>query len=142
MFAPGTGAQVHDYSGGIPPSGLFWTVEVPRESFSVSGQNQRARLQLRDLALIDTFVIFGPSDTPAVFDIAIEWEALEAPVERGLGNTVPPTDPAAFLGSFAEARATAEFSGRELGFSFKSNGRATTNGTYALIGTERNGVFL
>jgi hypothetical protein len=90
--------------------------------------------------LIDTFTFFGPSDTPAVLDISIEWHALEDPVELGKGKTVPPDDPASFLGRFAAASSIAHFSGRQLGFSFKATG--ATKGGYAESGTERNGVFL
>jgi hypothetical protein len=53
---------------------------------------------------------------------------------------VPPTDPAAFLGSFATARSTGIFSGSEVGFSF--TGRGDTDRGYAQFGPERNGVFL
>jgi hypothetical protein len=35
-------------------------------------------------------------------------------------NLVPATDPAAFLGQFARARAVGSFSGTELGFRFQS----------------------
>jgi hypothetical protein len=55
---------------------------------------------------------------------------------------VPVTDPAAFLGRFPEARATGSFSGSEVGFSFRSNPGADTDGTSAEFGPERNGVFL
>ena len=133
---------MHDYNGGIPPSGLFWTIELPRGAFSVSRRQKRARLHLRDLALIETFTFFGPSDTPAVLDMTIEWAALEDPVNLGAGDAVPPSDPAAFLGSFARARSTAHFSGRQLGFSFSSDLGASSDAGYAEIGTERNGVFL
>ena len=133
---------MHDYNGGIPPSGLFWTVELPPRSFVVSHDRRQAVLQLRDLALIDTFTFFGPSDTPAVLNMTITWDALEDPVELGSGATVPPTDPAAFLGSFAKARSTAHFSGRQLGFSFRSDPGASSDDGYAEIGTERNGAFL
>jgi hypothetical protein len=133
---------VHDYNGGIPPSGLFWTVELPRGAFSVSRRQKRARLHLRDLPLIDTFTFLGPSDTPAVLSMTIEWDALEDPVNLGSGGAVPPTDPAAFLGTFARARSTAHFSGRQLGFSFSSDPGASSDAGYAEIGTERNGVFL
>ena len=81
---------MHDYNGGIPPSGLFWTVELPQGAFSVSRRQKRARLHLRDLPLIDTFTFFGPSDTPAVLSMTIEWEALEDPVDLGSGAAVPP----------------------------------------------------
>ena len=133
---------MHDYNGGIPPSGLFWTVELPQEAFSVSRRQKRARLHLRDFPLIDTFTFLGPSDTPAILSMTIEWDALEDPVGLGSGTRVPPTDPAAFLGSFAKARSTAHFSGRQLGFSFRSDPGTSTDAGYAEIGTERNGVFL
>jgi hypothetical protein len=133
---------VHDYNGGIPPSGLFWTVELPQGAFAVSQRHKRARLYLRDFPLIDTFTFFGPSDTPAVLSMTIEWEALEDPVDLGAGAAVPPTDPAAFLGRFARARSTAHFAGRQLGFSFHSDPGASSDAGYAEIGTERNGVFL
>lgn len=74
--------------------------------------------------------------------MTIEWHAVENQVSLGSGNAVPPTDPAAFLGNFAKARSTAQISGRELGFSFKSNPGVSSDLGYAEIGTERNGVFL
>ena len=133
---------MHDYNGGIPPSGLFWTVELPQGAFSVSRRHKHAKLHLRDFPLIDTFTFLGPSDTPAVLSMLIEWDALEEPVALGAGTTVPPTDPAAFLGSFAKARSTAHIAGRQLGFSFHSDPGASSDTGYAEIGTERNGVFL
>jgi hypothetical protein len=54
---------------------------------------------------------------------------------------VPPDDPAAFIGNFATARSTASFSGRELGFGFRSI-TATTDRGFAEMGPERNGSFL
>jgi hypothetical protein len=44
--------------------------------------------------------------------------------------------------TFASARATGRFSGRQAGFRFTSTPGASTDTTYAEIGTERNGVFL
>jgi hypothetical protein len=133
---------VHDYNAGIPPSELFWTVDLPHKAFSVGHRHKRARLHLRDLPLIETFTFLGPSDTPAALSMTIEWEAIEEPVELGSGSAVPLDDPAAFLGRFARARSTARFSGRQLGFSFKSDPGVSSDDGYAQIGIERNGVFL
>jgi hypothetical protein len=99
-------------------------------------------LHLRDFPLIDTFTFFGPHDTPAVLNMTIKWDAIEEPVALGAGATVPPTDPAAFLGRFARARSTAHFSGRQLGFSFRADPGVSSDDGYAELGTERNGVFL
>jgi hypothetical protein len=74
--------------------------------------------------------------------MTIDWDAIEEPVKLGSGNTVPPENPAAFLGNFARAKSTAQFSGRQLGFSFKSDPGVSTDEGYAEIGSERNGVFL
>ena len=133
---------MHDYNGGIPPSGLFWTVELPPEAFWVSARQKRARLRLRNFPLIETFTFLGPHDTQAVLSMTIEWEALEDRVALGSGKSVPLEDPAAFRGRFARARSIAHFSGRQLGFSFESNPGVSTDEGYAEIGRERNGIFL
>jgi hypothetical protein len=133
---------VHDYNGGIPPSGLFWTVELPPDAFWVSARQKSARLRLRNFPLIETFTFLGPHDTQAVLSMTIEWEALEDRVALGSGKSVPLDDPAAFQGRFARARSIAHFSGRQLGFSFESNPGVSTDEGYAEIGRERNGVFL
>jgi hypothetical protein len=133
---------VHDYNAGIPPSGLFWTVELPPDAFWVSERQKYARLHLQNFPLIETFTFLGPHDTQAVLSMTIEWEALEKRVALGSGKEVPPTDPAAFRGRFAKARSTAHFSGRQLGFSFESDPGVSTDRGYAEIGRERNGIFL
>lgn len=146
---PGTGipddgdpsVQLHDFQGGIPPSGLFWTVQIPNSSFRVSADKQRARLDVRHLCLIDSFTFLGATTTPAVVDAVVRWEATGPPRSRGSGDDVPRTDPAAFAGRLRFARATGRFSGRELGFEFKARG--TSRGeAFAEFGFERNGVFL
>jgi len=57
---------------------------------------------------------------------------------QGLGGTGH--RPGGVPWRFATARSTGSFSGSELGFSFK--GRGDTDGTFAELGSERNGSFL
>lgn len=133
---------MHDFNGGILPSGLFWTLDVRKSSVDFKMDNRRAVLHVKNLCVIDTFQILGPNDTPATVDFRIKWEASGPAVQRGLGNTVPPTDPAAFLGEIAPAVSTASFSGEEIGFAFESEGASSSPQGYAQIGTHRNGVFL
>jgi hypothetical protein len=105
--------------------------------------DRRAVLQVRDLAVIDTFQFFGPSDAPALVDFRAEWKASGPAVPRGLGTTVAPTDPGAWLGEIAPAVSTGAFSGEEIGFAFETTADASTSsGGYAQIGRHRNGVFL
>ena len=134
---------MNDFNGGILPSGLFWTLDARRSRLDFRMSDRRAVLQVRDLAVIDTFQFFGPSDTPALVDFRIEWTASGPAVPRGLGTTVPPTDPGAWLGEIAPAVSTGSFSGEEIGFEFETKDDASTSsGGYAQIGRHRNGVFL
>jgi hypothetical protein len=57
------------------------------------------------------------------------------------GSALPPTNPAAFLGRFAPARATGSFSGRSWG-SASGPTRGQLRRRVAELGPERNGVFL
>ena len=104
----------------------------------MSHDGRRATLEARHLPVIDSFQFGGPVTVPAQVSFRITWEAIGAPRRRGKDSTVPPTDPAAFVGRFARARSTAFIQGSALGFSFRSQ-RATTDRGYALMGPERNG---
>jgi hypothetical protein len=116
-------------------------VPIHCDAFDVSDDGCRATLEARNLPVIDSFQFGGPSMVPAAVSFSITWEAIGDRQRRGKGSTVPPTDPAAFVGHFARARSTASFTGSALGFSFRSHG-ATTHRGYALMGPERNGDFI
>lgn len=134
---------MHDLNGGILPSGLFWTVDLRKSAVDFKMDSHRAVLHVRNLSVVDTFQIFGPNDTPATVDLRVKWEASSPAVARGKGKTVPPTDPAAFLGEIAPAVSTLSVSAEEIGFEFESNeGASSSPRGYAQLGTERNGVFL
>ena len=142
LFEPGSGSQVHDINGGILSNGLFWTVDFAQASVHVSDDGRRLVARVKDLSGIDTFQFLGPSDTPASLDFRVEMRATGGARQLGSGSEVPPTDPAAFLGKFFPAKAHGRYSGREIGFSFKTDGAATADDTFAEMGFERNGVFL
>jgi hypothetical protein len=133
---------VHDFNGGILPSGLFWVVELPDDAFRVSHDGRRATLRAEQVPVVDSFQFGGPLSVPATVSMNVTWEATGDRQPRGKGSAVPATDPAAFVASFATARSTASFSGSELGFSFRSDPGASTDRTFAEMGAERNGVFL
>jgi hypothetical protein len=131
---------VHDFNPGILPSGLFWVVQLPRDAFTVSHHGRRATLEAKDVCVLDSFQFLGPNSVAASVSFTVRWQATGPRERRGSDSSVPPTDPAAFLGRFAPARATGSFSGSEVGFGF--TGRGTTAGTFAELGPERNSVFL
>lgn len=133
---------MHDLNGGIQPNGLFWTVPVSPDAFSLNVHRGRAHFRVKHVPLVESFVFGGPNIVPAVATADVWWDALEAPMDRGLGLAVPPTNPGAFLGRFARARAVGRFSGSTFGFDFHSLGPASSDDGFAEIGVERNGVFL
>jgi len=108
----------------------------------MSHDRRRAILEAKDVPVIDTFQFAHPFLAPSTVSFRVEWDATGPPEQLGSGNAVPATDPASFLGTFAPARSTGQFSGAELGFSFSSKRGASSDRGYAEIGTERNGIFL
>jgi hypothetical protein len=142
LFEPGSGSQVHDNNGGILASGLFWTLPVDDDELRFSPDGRYAALDVERIEVIDSFTFGGPTGTPATVSLRLRWAATGRTVARGKGGKVPSTDPAAFRGRLAVARSTAVISGSEFGFSFTSNGAATTERTFAEVGRERNGTFI
>ena len=134
--------QIHDFNGGVRPSGLFWTRQLPDDSVVVSPDGRQLTLAVEDLALIDDILRPVAVTVPATVSFRIEWRGKKAQKRRGRGLKVAATDAAAFLGRFRKAKATATVSGAIEGFSFASDLTAPATSTFATIGTERNGVFL
>jgi hypothetical protein len=62
---------MHDFNGGILPSGLFWTLDVDKTAIDFKVSDRRAILQ-KNLPVIDTFQFFGPNDTPGLVDVRVE----------------------------------------------------------------------
>ena len=133
---------MHDFNGGVQPSGLFWIVELPEDAIHVSNNGRRAGVHAEDVPVLDSFHFGGPTSIPATVTYSIEWEATGPAVERGSKGNPAATDPAAFRGEFAPAIATGSFSGRELAFSFKADPDTSSSRGYAELGRERNGIFL
>jgi hypothetical protein len=134
--------QIHDFNGGIRPSGLFWTVPLPDDAVVVSADGRQLTVTVQDLALVDDILRPAPITVPATVSFQMEWRGKKAQKRRGRGLRVDATDPAAFLGRFRKAKATGIFSGAIEGFSFTSDVTTPATSTFATIGTERNGVFL
>ena len=126
---------------GVHPNGLFWTTEIPWNSVYVNSDQTRARLILRDFPLVDTIEFGALTAVNGAADIRVDWYATGPHESRGLGNTVPATDPGAFTGSFAEARCTGRATGKRTGFAFRTD-LMDAKGFYAQLGDEKNGVFL
>ena len=132
------GTQIHDFSFGIPPSGLFWTASVPEDS--VDGELDdgfvsfsMTNLSLEDAGNLDNALHGGPT-TPATVSFKMRWTGIGSPFQ--FTNT---TD--GFRGKFQFATVAIEWSAHTAGFSFVSDPADTTTTVAAIIGEERNGVF-
>ena len=99
----------------------------------MSHDRRRAILEAKDVPVIDSFQFANPFLVPSTVSFRIEWDATGPPKQLGSGNAVPATDPASFLGTFAPARSTGQFSGAELGFSFSSKRGASSDRGYARV---------
>ena len=83
LFEPGLGSQVHDYNGGIPPSGLFWTVQLRDDAFRMSEDGRQAFLHVRDLPVLGSDAT-GSLDTPQdVTPLALAHQALILDAQAG-----------------------------------------------------------
>lgn len=130
---------MHDFNPGIASSGLFWTVRLSDGALSTSGNS--ARLRVENFPVVDSFVFLGPTEVPATVSFDVTWTATGGVTHFTPGSS-DPTDPTNFEGEFRLATATGSFSGRNSdGFKF-SAANSTSEGVFAEMGKERNGVFL
>lgn len=98
---------------------------------------------VQDLPLVDDVLQPTPGTFPATTTFRVEWRGKRKLKRRGRGLAVPATDPAAFLGAFfRKATARGTFSGAIEGFSFQSDPAVPAKSTFAMLGTERNGIFV
>ena len=132
---------MHDFNPGILPNGVFWTMEIPRNSFRVWGRGRHARLRLDDLPMPDTFFFANNVSVSGQIDVDVRWRATSPVAERG--NGLDAVDPFwdKFIGWFRDALCTGRAGGAETGFHFRTN-RMTSADFFAEMGRERNGVFL
>jgi hypothetical protein len=131
--------QVHDYSPGIPASGLFWTTRVSEDNVQVNLRQGTARLHVnhlvqRDYHDVRNSVHGGPFVLARVsFDI--RWS--------GIKRRFDLSDPVnKFRGQYVEnTQVTAAWSVTQAGFEFTSDPASTSQTTIGVIGHERNGRF-
>jgi hypothetical protein len=131
--------QIHDYNPGIASNGVFWTVRVPDSFVDVNPGRGQASYLARNLAVPDytDFIssIFPGTSVPATVSFDIRWFDIQERTNR--------TNPdEGFAGEFVVTKATAAWSSRQAGFEFVSDPAETSVSEHAIIGHERNGVFL
>ena len=81
VFEPGPGEQLHDLNPTFaPPTGLFWTIEVPPDAIDVDMAGGAATLQATNLPILD----FGAVDNHFYYTMKyIEGVTLDGVVITG-----------------------------------------------------------
>ena len=141
--------QIHDYSPGIPPNGLFWLVSAPRDAVQIDLDSGTASVQMTDVPVLDAHDIANAltngrglanppippiAAVPATVSFDIEWsDVLEQAKVTNEGQD--------FTGHFLRTGATIKWSSNQDAFSFVSENPDPTRNIYSVIGHERNGVF-
>ena len=130
--------QVHDFSPGIPPSGLFWTQAIPQDNVVVHFGDGIASVNASNLAEEDAGNVLnalqGGPTTPATVSFEMRWAATGQPMAL--------TDPVhRFTGEFFISDFTIQWSAKKAGFTFESDPPATSVSLRSVLGRERNGVF-
>ena len=140
--------QIHDYSPGIAPNGLFWVISAPRDVVQVSLGSGTASLKMSDVLVIDAHDLANSLTNgeglgslgippippkPGTVSFDIEWRGVIARAE--VANEAQD-----FTGQFVETTATINWSASTDGFLFVSDASNQRN-FYSVIGRERNGVF-
>src|SRR5215467_11203590 len=120
--------QIHDYSPGIGPKGLFWIIPVSQDSVMIDLDNARASLRLNNVPVIDAHDLANAltggkglasppippvAPVPATVSFDIEWSGAisQAKVTNEAQN---------FTGEFIETTATISWSSSQAGFAFTS----------------------
>jgi hypothetical protein len=130
--------QKHDYSPGIPASGLFWTQPIPQDNVVVHFGDGIASVNVSNLAEEDAGnvqnALQGGPTTPATVSFEMRWAAN--------GASMALTDPVhRFTGEFFISDLTIKWSAKTDRFTFESDPAETAVNVRSVLGRERNGVF-
>ena len=124
---------MHDFTGGVTPAGLVWTVRLSDDAVSVAPAGDVVTVDVRDVAVVDEN---DSGEVAARVTFQMTWKG------GGRRRRRAATSPA-FAGEFfRRARARGTFAANEDGFAFASDPLKRLRSTFAELGRERNGVFL
>ena len=132
--------QVHDFSPGIPSSGLFWTQAIAQDDVEVHLGEGTASVRVRNLAEEDATTLFNALEGvgarfPSTVSFDLTWTGSTPLTE--VTNTRE-----GFTGEFMFSNVTMQWSAKRNGFTFASDPAAPVTSLYGVMGREQNGVFI
>ena len=144
MYEPGPGSQIHDLNPStFPPTGLFWTLEIPDQGIQVQPGKGFASMEANNVPILDYGNIVnalfggGPPPTPGHVSFRVRWSGVTERVN--IRNEDPVYG--GFAGNFIRNTAQMEWTATVGDFRFVSAPLATSFSSFAEIGHERNGSF-
>jgi hypothetical protein len=144
VYEPGPGLQLHDLNPTpFPPTGLFWTVEIPDDGIEIHLGRGQATLEAHNVPILDygDFVnaLFGggPPPIPGWVSFRVTWSGVDERVN--IRNTDPVYG--GFAGHFIRNSARMAWTARVGAYRFASAPLATSFSSFAEVGHERNGIF-
>lgn len=111
----------------------MWTVRLPDDAVTVDPTGRIVTVDARDVAVVDER---AAGEVPAVVSFRLEWRG------RGRRRRLEAAAPAFAGDFFRRAVARGTFAGSEAGFAFASDSRNRVRSSFAMLGTEQNGLFL
>ena len=143
VFEPGPGPQLHDLNpSAAPPTGLFWTTEIPAEGVDVDLGQGTATMQATNVPILDyreipNALLARSPPIPGTVSFRVQWSG-------ALGRTnVRNQHPVygGFAGEFMQTRAQMDWTATVGDFQFASAPLETSTSSFAELGQERNGIF-
>ena len=130
--------QLNDFSPGNVPGGLFWTVPIPSRAVEVDLRAGEAVYALHDFKTRDFHTYCNNfahgSSLPATVSFTLRWSGATKQFRVRDETT-------GFSGEFVQTGATMEWVATEDEAVYASAPAGTSHSIFAVIGTERNGVF-
>lgn len=141
-------SQLHDFSPGILPSGLFWIVKVPDSAVQISPDGSSLHIHLEQVPENDALTfppgtgngitLFPAFPATATFDVTYTKTGNRRHIRP---TSRDPLSPFNWEGEMWDATNSGTFSViRADGFS--ASGSFSSSGNFGEMGTERNGSFV
>jgi hypothetical protein len=138
---------VHDFNGGIRPSGLFWVVQVPDDAVKIT--EDTVTISLMNVAVVDQIafpgnIFLGSTGFPATLTLNMTFQKQGRP--RNVRPTsASPISPFSWAGEMSDATYHGTFSVAYNDGKFSATGdfgSTASEQIFAEMGKERNGSFV
>ena len=139
---------MHDFNGGIRPSGLFWVVQVPDDAVKTTEEGT-LKISLTNVAVVDQIafpgnIFLGSTGSPATLSLNMTFKK-NGPPRVVRPTSASPISPFSWAGVMSDATYEGTFSVAYNDGTFSAHGdfgSAASDQIFAEMGTERNGSFV